>query len=81
MVTVPAEAAVVGEGDAGGADGGAADAAEVIKSRIDVDRLGLSEVLVTGKALVSESVHMTGGEAVDGEDGFGGASGGDTVPF
>ena len=78
VVAVPAEAAVVGEGDAGGADGGAAGAAEVIESRIDVDRLGLSEVLATGKALVGESSCMTGGEAVDGEDGFGGAGGGDT---
>ena len=51
VVTVPAEAAVVGESDAGGADGGAADAAEVIESRIDVDWLGLNEVLVTGKAV------------------------------
>ena len=62
-------------GDAGGADDGGADAADVIESRVDVDRLSLGKGLVIGRAQVGESPQMIGGEAVGGENGFRGAGG------
>ena len=54
---------------------GGADSADVVKSRADVGRLGLG-MIMAGMPSV-EAPQTTGGEAVDGEDGFGGAGGGD----
>ena len=78
VAPVSAGTADVGEGGArgGGGNGGGADAADVIESNADVGRLGLNK-MVAGMASVGEASQAMEGEAVSGEDDFGGAGGGD----
>ena len=76
-VLISVRMAVDEGGGAGGADDGGTDAADVIESRVDVDRLGLGKVLVIGRAPVGKSPQTTRGEAIGRKSGSGGAAGDD----